>query len=858
VLWQHQQRAAFGICAREISFNNILLIIMDKLSSKRNQQFSSPLPLSTSSSNLPPEFDSQLGSAANYLVNHYARKVLDATISHNSNAFFLIQPQPNETSDNNNAGLVIRFLDLKKFKFAANSQDYLATQFKLIQPSGTAAIPSNVNKIQISANENYILLSSSHQIFILKLISNRLESALIHKAETQIIQSKLYEIGNYYFNNPASSTLYNTSLSLNNERFNQIRQVSFHSASLNHIVVLSSDNRLRFFNLKVNIEVCEQEFNLNLATELSSSGRNHNFVSFAFGLSNINDSSAVWEQFTLYFLSKQGGISVICPIFPYQTSLSYATVRELLETEVSQLETYTENNQTGQYNREINEISARISYLRTTFFDSDSGEDENSAKHTEFVISKRCDYTAAVQPVIEIGMWSPNTGNSGNLGALGGDCVQFQLIPHMNYPLRFLRIFSSGRIDVILGCYPVDPCFSQRNSNLSDCFIPADSVNLNLLGSNAVESACVDRFDSDSALIFTNYAVFQLKFPWIDQISGILAQQSANSEQESDEFYSNQLVAAIQSAQTDQKLLFSSNKRLSSAVYCSEPILGKLLLLFDSNSNVSAVKIPKFKHKTIEKRLLQQLNSPAGEEISQIKATGAQDLGVKPFSEIISGFLANYGANYSVPSLIPRGTGINIRNSAHFQLFLQQYSAYTAARLDCNELAFAVQERIKFLASLTSKEEQFFLGLEKKIIETKAMQAKINQELRSYQEIQRELAQRTREIMGKFLAIQPLSTEEKKFQRTLQNVKQRQLPLYLEQLRNIQLKAETIGTMLGGGKSGRIAGHAEKSIGVNPAQIELLHEPLQQQTEAIGELLQEVRSVGNELQQVRVKASPAY
>lgn len=95
-------------------------------------------------------------------------------------------------------------------------------------------------------------------------------------------------------------------------------QVSWHPHSDDHLVVLTSDNRLRLYNVPHSLAVAEQTFHV-LPQPAGTPGRYGmaaaaaapNFVAFAFG------PPSGWGLLTVLLLSSGGLVYGLCPVAPF-------------------------------------------------------------------------------------------------------------------------------------------------------------------------------------------------------------------------------------------------------------------------------------------------------------------------------------------------------------------------------------------------------------------------------------------------------------------------------------------------------------------------------------------------------------
>ena len=99
------------------------------------------------------------------------------------------------------------------------------------------------------------------------------------------------------------------------------QQVQWHPYSDDHLVLLTSDNRLRLYNVPHSLAVAEQTFHAasqaaatparyGMGTAAEAAGAS-TFVAFAFG------PPAGWGTFTALLLSSAGLVYSLCPVAPF-------------------------------------------------------------------------------------------------------------------------------------------------------------------------------------------------------------------------------------------------------------------------------------------------------------------------------------------------------------------------------------------------------------------------------------------------------------------------------------------------------------------------------------------------------------
>lgn len=95
-------------------------------------------------------------------------------------------------------------------------------------------------------------------------------------------------------------------------------QAAWHPHSEAHVLLLTSDSRLRLYNTTTDLSVPEQVFHARTATHqqgatfsLAAASSAAQLSGFAFG------APLSWGMFSVLLLAEDGGVHVLCPVAPF-------------------------------------------------------------------------------------------------------------------------------------------------------------------------------------------------------------------------------------------------------------------------------------------------------------------------------------------------------------------------------------------------------------------------------------------------------------------------------------------------------------------------------------------------------------
>jgi hypothetical protein len=213
----------------------------------------------------------------------------------------------------------------------------------------------------------------------------------------------------------------------------------------NYFGVVLKDNTFRFYNMNSSITQNFISFN--------SHPSNH-IVDFAF--SPLSDFG--WQNFSVFFLDKSGGISYVCPIFP--------EIFEIKETFLTQMNKFHKNLRIVEESNE-NMMNENILYhLENSIVNyEDDGVDAKSFKMGKIHKQKNLNLKNS-KVTIKIDEYLKNFNKKSNLVNLitidkrrsvdllvlsEGEKISYnQLFIVSSYPLTFLRVSESNLIDIII------------------------------------------------------------------------------------------------------------------------------------------------------------------------------------------------------------------------------------------------------------------------------------------------------------------------------------------------------------------------------------------------------------------------
>ncbi len=732
----------------------------------------------------------------------------------------------------------LSFVDLKSLKLKGSS---FATPKRV---DCSPPLPPDCFSIVCNEKEHFLLVIAPQSLIIIKFSFSSLASSLLVNPSIDSFKCRSHLIAPYYLKGR-----------------NTIKCAQFHPLSSNHLLLLTSDNRLRLFDLKRDIEVAEQEFNLNsplnglksIGIQGNSSKTNYkkavkqSFIRFTFGCSSLG-----WDCFTIYLLSVDGSLSALCPVFPYQSQAPLALIQQLIQMENKILR----ENQPNDENEELSALEAyqsecRIRWLRESFFSPD--EDELTTNKQSCLSRKGCELSAIIQIPVDLGRATElnDTGDGDEYSDSLLCAFDFIRIPSSSLPMRFVRSFTNGRIDLILGISNIQPLFDYQFLNIPDwssrfsiasSLVPVEPIHLQLNDQNPLLSVLCDRHDPAILIVHTRFTQFILKFPWIDDIQHLLNSEGRHSALALSVDLQERLTSAIASSKTEVKILHSAKSRAFSAALISDPVLGRYFIGSershenDAKAQPIIIEIPRIRFQIAKK-----FEAPPVPEVKTLEL-----LGIQPFSVEIAPFMKKYAARgFRIP-YSPSAAPIHLTNPTHLERFLQQKKVFATVWSDLNTVQGQIQNRIKTLQVMEEQQEKLFQAIEEKMLKIIQRQEILDTNMEKHMEIQKQVVENTRELLSRAMESQFLSKEERKFQEFVKE-QYEALDHYAEQVENVQVRAAETEA-----KAKRVG---STSLSLVPSHhLTKLQPALADQTEAIRELIERVNQMKSQISQIRESA----
>ncbi|XP_031486391.1 nuclear pore complex protein NUP88 isoform X1 [Nymphaea colorata] len=223
-----------------------------------------------------------------------------------------------------------RHLFCLTLRFSGHSIE-AASKSKILHAS--IDLGSMVRYISLNRTGDLLLLAGSQKLFVMYLHerSSIEDGSLVCRTIT-VGGSRIFVHGN---------------------SFTQILQASWHPCSDTHLGVLSSDSLFRLFDLSTDLEQPEQEFYLQ-AMQCSKNALLICLVAFSFGGEHL------WDRFAIFFLFSDGSIYVLCPIVPFGSIYSLASIQEIYKD--AHLFGLRSSN-----SKAVNNASLALNWLESTF-----------------------------------------------------------------------------------------------------------------------------------------------------------------------------------------------------------------------------------------------------------------------------------------------------------------------------------------------------------------------------------------------------------------------------------------------------------------------------------------------------------
>eukprot|EP01132_Coremiostelium_polycephalum_P003978 gene3978-4976_t len=356
-----------------------------------------------------------------------------------------------------------------------------------------------------------------------------------------------------------------------------IKQVEWHPLSNVHLVILYSNNLLKIYNVQKEEEQSEQTFNLeslhtwdtllNTIGGVGSNGSNRKFNSFCFG-PFIN----YWTRFSIFLMTVDGSIYVLCPIIPNNCLIDSKFYKDLQSNIVQKNE--------DQHHHQHSYFEYQFKWLMSVSAlnnknNSNSNNSINSGIEIDISdwIKLSLDTTtspSSFSPLLQGPIYKLDKNTTGKpIQILSVSPSINSLSAESNHliPFSIIILLNTGESVVTLSCQDIKPMWSTKNQ--SGIFVEKDDkpsfVNLIKYQILDLDLGKPKSFSTSNYLTFTNpsmkldplsdtilfyhtQGVHAVKFPWLNQI---YKQMNQIEEQEQDSsnfnFKSTSLVSVLNS-----------------------------------------------------------------------------------------------------------------------------------------------------------------------------------------------------------------------------------------------------------------------------------------------------------------------
>jgi hypothetical protein len=324
------------------------------------------------------------------------------------------------------------------------------------------SLPHDVSYFEFNKSGKYLLAVSPRKCAVIE-ISQR--------ARLEIARSESEEL--------ITQTLWLGERLLAQQPSCQIVKASWHPLSDSHVVVLTSDNTLRIFNVTVNLNEHEQVYRLN------ESGADK-IITFTFG----GSKQPSWQHFTIYLMTDAGDIYSLCPVIPYYCIIPSALLTELQDHLQAELDNFDNNFDADELKQKeaslewLTHVKGAVVASEVTrkstnkfAFDDDSdeelnsmgGDDEDGASLGEnkwtrsgWVRTRPPERTAGL---VRPGLVGPLTIVN-STSSLANTAIDLLCLP--STPTTLLRAHSTGMVDTLLNFEENQPYWLPKGYFLDD------------------------------------------------------------------------------------------------------------------------------------------------------------------------------------------------------------------------------------------------------------------------------------------------------------------------------------------------------------------------------------------------------
>lgn len=558
-------------------------------------------------------------------------------------------------------------------------------------------VPPSLDRVLVNVSGSYLCLFGRGGVHVM-----RAPRSFVRQDEYP-----LYEIGEYF----------------HEEGVAEVLQVEWHPLSENHLVILTSDARLRVYNVDRDCKRCEQEFDLSLSEQdydgRGRGGRNPHFTSFTFG------PKRGWEAFTIYLLRDSGAVHCLCPVLPegcvvppsLATALKGGTpVRDAWVMELKRGEMAAD---TGNF------------YVFTP------------------------EMCRAFPPALQGPFACQNEQPQGE--ALSLSCLKVLDV----CPTIIMRGFSCGTVDVLVGIPNIMPHFgpSPERVDEEEDVVEVDDTQLLLFDrvclrgesqSGTGVKFLIDSYD-DTGVFFQSQQVVLLQMGWLDKL-----RELCDTPERSRDI--SKLSNLIQSLDTRCRTISNGGvggEGCRSVVLVSDPMLGRYCcaVLPDGSLEVAAVTKRKVRSLLALEESRQQAALLAEEQ--KASATSAFPDKFKFFLDTYKGFRMEMAGGKAALAKM------RLDSPEAMQKFIDLQKKYNVVFRDVAALQKSMESHMASLGSSetgVSRDEQALERLAHEIANRAENNKRLREQLRLHGELNRNLRDSCRDLLDFRLSTLPIQT----------------------------------------------------------------------------------------------------
>lgn len=243
---------------------------------------------------------------------------------------------------------------------------------------------------------------------------------------------------------------------------------------------------------KIHLDMITKEQSIDISEQFQSQEMNPlDIISFCFG-SLCHDS---WNSLSVYFLSKNGDIYLLCPIIPYDTHIHY------------------------NYIKYIDDDSEYIHSKTKLFMKEIKGNQGDfvfkSKKPSENVTISNIKIQGPI--LLKNNLNNENIGDPSDIIALGN-----------SFPIIYNVIYKKGYVKMFLQLNDVYPLWKEENTLLDQYMICYEGINVSTESNTRDIKLCMieQRYENDFFNLSSSYGVYRVNIPWITYFNDVMQSKS--------------------------------------------------------------------------------------------------------------------------------------------------------------------------------------------------------------------------------------------------------------------------------------------------------------------------------------------